>query len=112
METASFSDVRKNLTEISERVARDCVEVTVFKRSKPLFKLVPVGSEPNVRQRTRADVSDTVQADNRSVSRGDDAESPDELFDRMLAMRECMPRGTALSTMDVAEMREELARRV
>ena len=112
METASFSDVRKNLTEISKHVARDCVEVTVFKRSKPLFKLVPVGNAPDVRQRTRADVSEAVRIESRPVSCIDDAESPDELFDRMLAMRERMPRGTVLSTMDVAEMREELAHRV
>lgn len=35
----------------------------------------------------------------------------DELFDCMLAMRNQMPRGTALSTMDIDEMKEELAHR-
>ena len=38
-------------------------------------------------------------------------EKPDELFDRMLAMRNQMPRGTVLSTMGIDEMKEELAHR-
>ena len=46
MYTASFSEARKNLTEIADRVATDGVEYTIFKRSKPLFKIVPVRDEP------------------------------------------------------------------
>lgn len=41
MLTVSFSEVRKNLTDIADRVAGEGVEYTVFKRSKPLFKIVP-----------------------------------------------------------------------
>ena len=42
MLTASFSEARKNLTDIAARVAEEGVEYTIFKRSKPLFKIVPV----------------------------------------------------------------------
>lgn len=40
--TASFTDVRRDLTTITEKVITDGVQVTVFKRNKPAFKIVPV----------------------------------------------------------------------
>lgn len=43
--TTSFSEARRNLTSIADRVANEGVEYTVFKRSKPLFKIVPVSNE-------------------------------------------------------------------
>lgn len=41
--TASFTEVRRDLTAVTDRVMRDRVEVTVFKHNKPAFKIVPVG---------------------------------------------------------------------
>lgn len=52
-----------------------------------------------------------MQEDDASNMNDHRVEKPDELFDCMLAMREKMPQGTALSTMDIKEMKEELAHR-
>ena len=40
--TASFSEVRKDLTAITDKVMRDRVSVTVIKHNKPAFKIVPL----------------------------------------------------------------------
>lgn len=40
--TASFSDVRSNLSSIADKVMSDHVQVTVFRNNKPVFKIVPV----------------------------------------------------------------------
>lgn len=40
--TASFTDVRRDLTAITDKVMRDHVQITVFKHNKPAFKIVPI----------------------------------------------------------------------
>lgn len=43
--TASFTDARVNFTQITDLVMNERVPVTVFKRNKPAFKIVPIESE-------------------------------------------------------------------
>lgn len=43
--TASFTDVARNLTNITNRAVKDNIEVTVFKNNKPFFKIVPIARE-------------------------------------------------------------------
>ena len=45
MVTVAFSELRQNLTQVAEKVANEGEEVVVFKRSKPLFKIVPLDYE-------------------------------------------------------------------
>lgn len=40
--TASFTDVRRDLTAITDKVMKDGIQVTVFKHNKPAFKIVPI----------------------------------------------------------------------
>lgn len=40
--TASFTDVRRDFTAITDKVMKDHVQVTVFKHNKPAFKIVPI----------------------------------------------------------------------
>lgn len=40
--TASFSDVRRDLSAIADKVMADHVQITVFRNNKPAFKIVPV----------------------------------------------------------------------
>lgn len=40
--TASYTDVRRDLKAIADKVMRDRVTVTVFKNNKPAFKIVPL----------------------------------------------------------------------
>ena len=40
--TASFTDARINFTQLTDLVMKDRVTVTVFKRNKPAFKIVPI----------------------------------------------------------------------
>ena len=39
--TASFSDVRRDLSTIADKVMTDHVQITVFRNNKPAFKIVP-----------------------------------------------------------------------
>ena len=43
--TASFTDARANFTQITDFVMKERVPVTVFKRNKPAFKIVPIENE-------------------------------------------------------------------
>ena len=43
--TASFTDARTNFTQITDLVMKEHVSVTVFKRNKPAFKIVPIENE-------------------------------------------------------------------
>ena len=45
MVTVAFSELRQNLTQVADKVANEGEEVVVFKRSKPLFKIVPLDYE-------------------------------------------------------------------
>lgn len=40
--TASYTDVRRDLKAITDKVMHDRVSVTVFKNNKPAFKIVPL----------------------------------------------------------------------
>ena len=40
--TASFSDVRRDLSTIADKVMTDHVQITVFRNNKPAFKIVPI----------------------------------------------------------------------
>ena len=40
--TASFSEVRRDLTTITDKVMKDKVSITVIKHNKPAFKIVPI----------------------------------------------------------------------
>ncbi len=40
--TASFSEVRRDFTAITDKVMNEKVQVTVFKHNKPAFKIVPI----------------------------------------------------------------------
>lgn len=40
--TASYTEVRRDLTAITNKVMKDRVQVTVFKHNKPAFKIVPI----------------------------------------------------------------------
>ncbi len=77
MYTASFSEARKNLTEIADRVSTDGVEYTIFKRSKPLFKIVPVRDEPAGEPAATVAKSLTRrEAAERAAARADRARTP------------------------------------
>lgn len=39
--TASFTDVRRDFTTITDKVMNDRVSITVFKHNKPAFKIIP-----------------------------------------------------------------------
>lgn len=45
--TASFSDVRRDLSAIADKVMTDHVQITVFRNNRPAFKIVPVDSVPS-----------------------------------------------------------------
>lgn len=79
--TVSFSEARQNLTAISERVAREGVEVTVFKRSKPLFKIVPVEQQGTEGGWNRQ------EAARRAAQRGQEPGVPTAHEERMRAVR-------------------------
>ena len=80
MYTASFSEARKHLTEIADRVATDGVEYTIFKRSKPLFKIVPVRDEPAGEPAATVAKSLTRrEAAERAAARADRVRTPEEL---------------------------------
>lgn len=48
MVTVAFSELRQNLTQVADKVANEGEEVVVFKRSKPLFKIVPLDYQGSV----------------------------------------------------------------
>lgn len=43
--TASFTDARTYFTQLTDLVMKEHVSVTVFKRNKPAFKIVPIENE-------------------------------------------------------------------
>lgn len=137
MLTASFSEARQNLTEIADRVANEGVEYTIFKRSKPLFKIVPVDAPESENEAASHRVSMTRQeaarraaeraqegADNRETQRAralevldasprgrDIPDSGMELFEYAMRLRERMPIRTPLSTLTPEGLKRELANR-
>ena len=59
MLTVAFSELRQNLTQVADKVANEGEEVVVFKRSKPLFKIVPRSVGAQSRRAARASPSET-----------------------------------------------------
>lgn len=55
--TASFSEVRRDLTRVTDLVMEEGVGVTVFKRNRPAFKIVPV-ADPQERYLSEAAAAD------------------------------------------------------
>ena len=43
MLTVGFSELRANLTSVTNQVIQEGEEITVFKRNQPAFKIVPLG---------------------------------------------------------------------
>ena len=112
--TASFSEVRQNLTSITDRVAHDQVEVTVFKRSKPVFRIVPVSAEERVggsgvQAMTPVDWEDAAgSTDVREWT----SEERQQLFEEAMSLRERCRASSELATWTVEDMKRELADRV
>lgn len=116
MLTTSFSDARKNLTEIADRVSQEGVEFTVFKRSKPLFKIVPVGDDVAHQPRasaewSRSSLSSRFETDTPQGMLGELPDGGDELFDYMMRLRDLTPRGTSLANLTPDDLKRELAAR-
>ena len=42
MLTVGFSELRANLTSVTNQVIQEGEEITVFKRNQPAFKIVPL----------------------------------------------------------------------
>lgn len=63
--TASFSDVRRDLSTIADRVMTDHIQVTVFRNNKPAFKIVPI-DEP-IADKGYLTLADAVDADYHDV---------------------------------------------
>ena len=53
--TASYTDVRRDLKAITDKVMHDRVSVTVFKNNKPAFKIVPLDPVAAPAQGSRQD---------------------------------------------------------
>lgn len=63
--TASFSDVRRDLSTIADKVMTDHVQITVFRNNKPAFKIVP--ADATVEGRNHLALADEVDADCHDV---------------------------------------------
>ena len=122
MLTASFSEARRDLTAIAERVSRENVEFTIFKRSKPLFKIVPVaeaGSEQEGVHPARTTPTSRVDTSSHDFPRACDApdssdtipEQGADLFAYAMALRERAPRSRHLADLSIEDMKRELGER-
>lgn len=58
--TASFTDARVNFTQITDLVMKERIPVTVFKRNKPAFKIVPIENEAPAEVADYLSVADDV----------------------------------------------------
>ena len=105
MLTASFSEARRDLTEIANKVVEDGAEFTIFKRSKPLFKIVPVTETPDTPSTRRGSARATVH------DREEERALPMGAFDEMVQMRSACARPTGLSACDKQRMHELLGMR-
>ena len=128
MLTASFSEARRDLTSIADRVCREGVEFTIFKRSKPLFKIVPFVPAESDSDGRGSDAHDPLPA----ASAQDDRLWPSapsgylqeekgasdgvpsggqELFDYAMALRERAPQSGHLRNLTCDDMKRELGER-
>lgn len=65
MLTVGFSQLRSNLTSVTNRVIDDGEEITVFKRNQPVFKIVPFDDNST----DKSDNSEFVAAADRFINR-------------------------------------------
>ena len=106
--TASFSEVRQNLTSITNLVATEGVEVTVLKRSKPICRIVPV-EEAGERDGSSEAMVDWRSAPEGGAEGGGDRSS---LYEEAMALRDRARPAPELAQMSVDDMKEALADRV
>ena len=106
--TASFSDVRQNLTDITELVASEGVEVTVLKRSKPICRIVPI-EETSERSGSSEAMVDWQSASESGAAGSEDRSS---LYEEAMALRERAQPASELAKMSIDDMKEALAGRV
>lgn len=120
MVTVAFSELRQNLTQVANKVANEGEEVLVFKRSKPLFKIVPLDHESPVAVeydsvRERGDVKPGPGTDKPKRDVGTmwhpkitwkeirEMLAEDEDYQEYLDIVAKMPKGTPLDTMTVED---------
>lgn len=65
--TASFTDARTNFTQIADLVMKEKVSVTVFKRNKPAFKIVPIENEAPFEVANYLSVADDLMDEYKDV---------------------------------------------
>ena len=118
MVTVAFSELRQNLTQVAEKVANEGEEVVVFKRSKPLFKIVPLDYESPVAYNAvqeRGGAKPTRGSDKLKRDVGTmwhpkitwkeirEMLAEDEDYQEYLDIVANMPKGTPLDTMTVED---------
>lgn len=128
MLTVGFSDARKNLTEIADRVASEGVEYVVFKRSKPLFRIVPVIDSgaaaqaefeqvcpsvdiPRSRREVAARYTDREAAATPKSPRTEMPDGGEDLFAYAMSLRAQMPRSEFLESLTPEGLKAELGKR-
>lgn len=128
MLTVGFSEARQNLTEIANRVVNEGAEYTVFKRSKPLFKIVPVSESvllespvaekvvpcadiPRSRQETEAYYAHRQLTAEPRLLHPEIPDGGEALFEYVMALRARTPRSEFLENLTVEGIKEELGKR-
>ena len=103
--TASYTDVRRDLKAITDKVMHDRVSVTVFKNNKPAFKIVPLDPVAAPAQGSRQDAVQDIL--DHEILRQDLSDVLDSIYDfeRILTRIET---GT-VSPKDLVALRESLA---
>lgn len=109
MLTMSFSMARQKLTEIADRVENEGAEYTIFKRSKPIFKIVPVAEEHLAAPRSRAEAARRYAG--RNAKRSAIPDGGEELLEYAMQLRSRAPKSERLDTMTVEDMKRELGER-
>jgi prevent-host-death family protein len=78
--TVSLTDARTNFTQLTDLVMKEHVTVTVFKRNKPAFKIVPIENEPPQGMENYLAVADDLMDEYTDVTEGlSGSSSPDSL---------------------------------
>ena len=113
MVTVAFSELRQNLTQVAEKVANEGEEVVVFKRSKPLFKIVPLDYQGPVaveydaaQERGGAKPTCDTGKPKRDVGTWKEIRemlAENEDYQEYLDIVAKMPKGTPLDTMTVED---------
>lgn len=128
MLTVGFSEARQRLTEIADHVAEEGAEYTVFKRSRPLFKIVPVSASESQERRvaengpSRVDIPRSRREvaahyacrEATTDSRLLHPEIPDggeALFEYAMSLRARTPRSEYLEGLTPEGLKDELGKR-